>query len=117
METDEHLIIGRHPQLDEILGKLRDELQNIYGDRLAHFILYGSQARGDAEKYSDIDIMIVLKHEFDSYEESKHTLQFIADLSLEYSVVISRIFISEDRFLTGDTGLLQNVRQEGIEVT
>ena len=117
MEADEHVIIGRHPQLDEILRKLSEELGRLYGDRLAHLILYGSQARGDAEKYSDIDVMIVLKTEFDSHEEAKRTLRFIADLSLEYSAVITRIFISEDRFLGGDTGLLQNVRQEGIEVT
>ena len=45
----------RHPQLDEILGKLRSYLEQNYGDRLERIVLYGSQARGDATLDSDID--------------------------------------------------------------
>jgi predicted nucleotidyltransferase len=34
--------------LRKMLEKLKKELQRLYGDRLDHMILYGSQARGDA---------------------------------------------------------------------
>ena len=36
------------------------ELQNIYGKHLQSVILYGSYARGDFTKDSDVDIMILL---------------------------------------------------------
>ena len=47
-----------------ILKKLKNELIQIYGERLDHIILYGSRARGDARDDSDIDILIVLKDDF-----------------------------------------------------
>jgi len=47
---------SRHPHLGQIAIALRDNLLNIYGDRLAHLILFGSQARGDAQPDSDLDL-------------------------------------------------------------
>ncbi|MFN7854613.1 MAG: hypothetical protein ACK5OU_22250 [Dolichospermum sp.] len=35
--------------LQLILTRLKQELTDLYGDRLQHLTLFGSQARGDAE--------------------------------------------------------------------
>ena len=35
--------------LSPILAHLKQELTDVYGDRLLHLTLFGSQARGDAE--------------------------------------------------------------------
>lgn len=66
----------RHPQLDEILGKLRSYLEDSYGDRLAQIVLYGFQARGDATLDSDIDVLIVLADECDPRSEIDRTTIF-----------------------------------------
>ena len=53
-------------------------------------VLFGSYARGDAHPPdSDIDVMIVLKGEFDYAEEEKRSSDLIASLCLENEVLIS----------------------------
>jgi predicted nucleotidyltransferase len=43
------------------LDLLKAGLAEIYGDRLAGLVLYGSQARGDAREDSDVDVAVVLR--------------------------------------------------------
>ena len=57
---------------------------------------------------------VVLKKAFDYREEIEKTSEFIADLSLEYDTVISRCFISAQRFKEENTPFLLNIRREGI---
>ncbi|HAC65163.1 MAG TPA: nucleotidyltransferase, partial [Cyanothece sp. UBA12306] len=63
---------------------------------------------------SDIDILVVLKGEVNAGEEIDKTIPIIARLSLEKDVVISCIFMDEDRFINRNGSLLRNIRKEGI---
>jgi len=100
--------------LKPILATLKSELRATYGDRLVSLILFGSQARGDAQPGSDIDILIVLKGRVDPATEIARLGPITAALSLTNDVVISCVFISEERFATEQSPLLINVRREGI---
>lgn len=106
----------RHPQLTEILTTLRSYLESTYGDRFSQLILYGSQARGDATLDSDIDVLVVLSGEVNSWEERKRTSTFIAQLCLDYSILVSRVFAPSDRFQTQQSPFFMNVRREGVPV-
>lgn len=97
-----------------ILSELRKKLQAIYGDKLAHVILFGSHARGDADPDSDIDVLVVLKGKMNPGEEIQRTGEIVAGLSLENDAVISCVFMDEDRFLHKNGPLLRNIRKEGI---
>ena len=46
-------------KIDTIINKFVTEVSNLIGNRLKKVILYGSYARGDYQKNSDIDIMIL----------------------------------------------------------
>jgi predicted nucleotidyltransferase len=103
-------------KLKDILAELHRELAVLYGGRLARMVLYGSQARGDAEDGSDIDVLIVLKGPVDAGEEVLRTGGIVSDLCLKHTVVISRAFVPEDRFDAEQSPFLVNVRKEGVPV-
>jgi len=42
------------------LYQFKNEMQNLYHQKLVSLILYGSYARGTAHEFSDIDILLVL---------------------------------------------------------
>lgn len=104
----------KNQNLDKIISLVKQWFTEQYRDNLESIILYGSQARDDAQEYSDIDILVVLKKTFNYREEIEKTSHFIADLSLEYDTVISRAFISAQRFHEENNPFLLNVRREGI---
>ncbi len=101
-------------QLSTILSQTRQGLEQIYGPRLDRIILYGSQARGDAEEDSDIDILIVLKQDFNYLEESDRISIFIANLCLEYNTLISCALATSQQFQEYNNNFFRNVRREGI---
>jgi uncharacterized protein len=103
--------------IKKILRELKSGLVEIYGDQLKAVYLYGSYARGDAHPPdSDIDVMIVLRGEFDRWEVSKRASELVASLSLENDVVISRKFASDMQYANSKMPLYINVRKEGVAV-
>jgi predicted nucleotidyltransferase len=97
-----------------ILAELRVRLVEVYGDRMVHLVLFGSQARGDAVVGSDIDVLIVLRGGVEPWTEISRTSDIAAEISLRHDVVVSRVFVSLDRYLEERTPLLMNVRREGV---
>lgn len=97
-----------------LMGELKGGLQAIYGDRLKGLYLYGSYARGEADPESDLDVLIVLEG-YDRYSaEIGRTSQLISSLCLKYSVSVSRVFVSEERWRDYDSSFLRNARAEAI---
>ncbi len=76
-------------EIARIVAELRQQLAALYGSRLVQVILYGSQARGDAEDSSDIDVLVVLKGAVQGGEEIERTGDLVTDLSLRDNTVIS----------------------------
>jgi predicted nucleotidyltransferase len=103
-------------QVSAIIVELRRQFELLYGERSVRMILFGSQARGDAEPESDIDVLVVLRGPVDPGEEIARTGEVTAWLSLKYEVVISRVFVSAEQFSEEQSPLLLNVRREGLSV-
>ena len=100
--------------LNQILPQLRDYFQAAYGNQLVHLILFGSQARQEANLDSDIDILVVLDRAIDAWTENERTAGFISELCLEHSMVISVIFTSSVQYQAKSTSLFRNIDREGI---
>ena len=103
-------------KIGRVLQGLRTELESIYGRRLASVILFGSQARGDAARASDIDVLVVLDGNVQPGKEIARTGRAVAALSLKFNLVISCIFISAERYSREQTPLLLNIRNEGVAI-
>jgi len=103
--------------IKSILRKLKKGLTSIYGDQLKTVILFGSYARGDARPpNSDINVMVVLRGEFDYWKTDKLSSEFVADLSLENDVVISARLTSETKYAESQMPFMNNVRKEGMTI-
>ena len=97
-----------------ILNEIKQELQKMYGDRLAYITLYGSQARNEATPDSDIDILVVLHSKVEPCTEISNTGEIISKISLQYDTVVSCLFINEKEYLNHISPLLLNIRREGV---
>ena len=103
-------------QLQQTLNQLKQQLQQTYRDQLVNLILFGSQARGDAEPDSDLDILVILSRDVNPITEIKCNNTLITNLSLETDQLINCIYLSEQDWHNLKTPLIQNIQKEGIPV-
>jgi predicted nucleotidyltransferase len=103
-------------QKEDLLKVIREEFRRILGNELDQIILFGSHARGESRSDSDLDILIVLNGEVNLTRLLRQTSDAIARLSLENDIVISRAFISKERFENEISPFILNIRREGIVI-
>jgi uncharacterized protein len=103
-------------ELRQLLLVLKSSFQRIFGEQFDQMVLFGSHARGDARPDSDIDVLVVLRDEFDYREAIARTSELVARLSLENDLVISTVFVPAKRYHSGGSPFLLNVRREGDPV-
>ena len=110
------IIKNMDERLQAVLEELHRQFEALYGERLVQMMLFGSRARGDAQPESDFDVLVVLRGPVDAGEEILRSGKVAASLSLQFDVVLSRVFISAERFFTEQSPLLLNIRREGIRL-
>lgn len=103
-------------ELKAILDELKQRLSDLYGDRLVELVLFGSQARGDAEEGSDIDVLIVLKDCAVPPEQEQQGRDIIYELSYGHDTVVSCVYMNEDYYQRRNGPLLRNIRREGVRL-
>lgn len=101
---------------DEIQNFI-NEVKKILGNRLKKVILYGSYARGDYNKKSDVDIMILTDLSYDEIEEYRDKISDIAfEIELKTGIILSPVikniekYNSRIRFIP----FYKNVEKEGV---
>jgi len=104
------------PNDQAALDRLKEALRRDFG--LVKLVLYGSKARGDANKDSDIDVLAVLKREVD-WRTKRAIYDVCLDVGLEHDVLIQPVVLSESAYESSRlrvTPLLQNIAAEGVEL-
>jgi predicted nucleotidyltransferase len=100
----------------KIIKIFKQRLKRLYGERLTAMYLFGSYARGDSEEGSDLDILVVLNTFRFHSSEIGRTADLVSDLSLEYLITVSPMFMRERDWRLGKKPLLRNVKREGIKL-
>lgn len=79
-------------------------------------ILFGSQARGDSNVGSDIDILVVVDILEEQLGEIKREMRNLAsDISLEYDECVSLIIVTKSEYEAKvNTLFYQNIKRDGI---
>lgn len=70
-------------EMKNLILQYVDSVRNIYGTHLKQVILYGSYARGDYTKDSDVDIMLLVDL---NEEEAEKFSDELSELGFEYNV-------------------------------
>ena len=101
----------------KVINEFIIKVNNILGSRVKKIILYGSYARGDFNKSSDIDIMILTDLTDDEiYEYFVKISDMAYDIELENDVMFSPLLKNIDRFNYWLEALpfYRNVEKEGV---
>ena len=90
----------------------------IFTEPSATVILYGSHARGQNNKQSDIDLLILIDNDKVTYSDEKRIKYPLYDLEFETGKVISPLIFSRNDWETRHsiTPFYKNVKREGIQL-
>lgn len=113
LSEKEHIL---HTQTKNLLLRCRGVVHSDHPN--AEIILYGSQARGQAQPESDVDLLVLLDGEVPAAAKRRiHDLLY--DIALAQDVVISSIITSSRKWnlpISQATPLYQIIQKEGIKV-
>ncbi|MEA3340275.1 MAG: nucleotidyltransferase domain-containing protein [Chloroflexota bacterium] len=94
-------------------------IRNHFPDRILNVVLFGSQARGDADAESDIDLLVLVDAE--NAGDFRSELWRIAfDVSLDYDVVLSPRVFDQNRWAEAQRirlPLYRAVAADGVSLT
>lgn len=104
-------------KINKSLEEFIEGANNLFGNRVKKIILYGSYARGDFNKNSDIDIMILTDlTDKEIVEYGERIWDFAYDIELENDVLLSILIKNIDKFNYWLEALpfYMNVLNEGV---
>ncbi len=99
------------------LKKFKAALEKAIGGNLIEVKLFGSKARGDARKDSDIDVLVITAT--GDWRTSDVIYSIVTDILLEDGICISPKIINKkdyDRLYKMGTPFIRNVIREGITI-
>lgn len=103
--------------LKKVLDEFVHRLQGEYATQILGIFLYGSQARGEQEESSDVDILVISNTKDWHF---KHEVSNIAsDIGLEYDLVLDTHVISKDvwgEMQKSNFSYYRNVTTDGISL-
>ncbi|WP_420456905.1 nucleotidyltransferase domain-containing protein [Rubrivirga sp.] len=103
------------PHVRAALAEAKARLEAIYGDRLVRVVLYGSRARGDARPDSDVDLLVVLRGDYQAHRELKDRLVPVTlDLLDRYGVAVSAQPYGDGELRNHTLTFPRNVDREGV---
>ena len=106
-------------ELNIILKEMVQAYQAVYGTDIVKIVLYGSYARGDYQKDSDIDIVAIVQGDREKLQQAlKSVWDISSDLELEYGTIVSPTvipFAEYEKYKT-DLPYYRNIENEGVEI-
>ena len=101
----------------QILQELKRKLRERFGENIQDAILFGSRVSGNANEFSDYDILIIVKQKPD-WQQKRIISGICYDIELENNILIDSHLISEQELnsLRGKQPIFQKAIRKGIHV-
>lgn len=103
-------------EMMDILQQCRTILLGQYGAQLEQVVLYGSEARDKADAQSDIDLLVVLRGEFEHTVELRRIVDLLYPLQLQTTRIISAKPARSADFENGTIQLYRNAKGSGLAI-
>jgi len=97
----------------EIRREIRSRLEAAFLDRLQGVLLYGSSARGEEHRESDLDLMVLLKEPVLLGKDLETIVDALYPVQLAIDAPIHAMPVSARTFEAGEFGIYRNARREG----
>jgi len=100
---------------DDLLQRIKHDLAEAYGPRLRGVVLFGSEARGDAEPDSDIDVLVLLDGPVAYGRELRTCIHALYALVLELNGRPIDVFpVDVEEYEAQEYALYRNAKAEGV---
>ena len=99
---------------ERLLAQITSRLREAFGTRLQGTVLYGSEARDEAEADSDIDVLILLTGPVHLWRDIQVALRALYPLSLEWDRPISPKPVDAAQYEAGGCPLYRRAQAEGV---
>lgn len=115
-----NLVTKMTPEIRTALSSFAGLVKHAYGDEFVGLVLFGSQARGDANDDSDIDVGVVLRTVDDRRSVRDRLAELAYDVLLETGEDIQAIALSQKQWEAPETfsnpALILSMKQDGVAI-
>ena len=101
-------------QRDELLTRMKAALGEAFANRLVGVVLYGSEARGQSDPDSDIDLLVLLNGPVDFGNDLTTCIRVLYPLVLELERPIHATPVDIAQYDAQEFPLYRNAKREGV---
>jgi uncharacterized protein len=102
--------------LSSVLRRFRSAVDEIYGERVARVVLFGSRARGDARPDSDYDIAVFLRDMPDRFADLHRLADVSTNILYDTGEVVNALPYRADAYNDMRMPLMHEIRREGVDL-
>ena len=103
-------------KIQRLLHEINKHLKPKYGKRLKGVVLYGSEARGESNPESDIDVLVLLDDKVNYGKDLLKNISLLYPLSQKLGRRISPKPVSEEEYDKVQCPLYLNAHLEGVRI-
>ena len=101
-------------RVKRLVNQIKEHLAKMYGEKIRRVILYGSCARGQATRESDIDVLLLVDKSLNPFEVRENLSDLLFDIVLDEGDLVSVMAVPEDFFENYNSPFMLNVKKEGV---
>ncbi|HJX26950.1 MAG TPA: nucleotidyltransferase domain-containing protein [Thermoanaerobaculia bacterium] len=98
---------------ENIRREIRSRLEAAFQERLQGVLLFGSAARSEERRESDLDLMVLLEEPIRLGKDLETIVDALYPVQLAIDALIHALPVSSRTFEAGEFGIYRNARLEG----